>query len=112
MSLDDLEGRLRGLKMADPQPGIAGRALETLRLKRHLRIAWVAAAAALLLAVGVGRSGSPASSHVQGPVAQVVEVQGIRRVILAEARPSPRTLATAFHDKRNLETRLLQGGLR
>ena len=112
MSLDDLEGRLRGLKMADPQPGIAGRALETLRLKRHLRIAWVAAAAALLLAVGVGMSGTP--SPTKGPVAapQVVEIEGVRRVILAEARPSPKALAMAFAEKRSLETRLLQGGLR
>ena len=112
MSVADLEARLKGLRIVDPEPGIAGRALETLRMKRHLRIAWIAAAAALLLAVGVGRSGT--QSPTKGPVAapQFVEIEGVRQVLVAEARPSPEALATAFREKRSLETRLLQGDLR
>lgn len=108
MSVADLEHKLRSLKMADPEPGIAGRALETLRLNRHLKVAWGAAAAALVLAVGVGMSGNPAP--VAAPAVQVLEVEGVRRVV--QARPSPRAIQLAFAERKSLEARLIQGSLR
>lgn len=103
MSVAELENRLRALKMADPEPGIAARAFEALRLKRHLRLAWSAAAAALLAAALVGRTGSPA------PASRVVEVEGVRRIAVP---PSPRAVRLAFAERKGLETRLLEGGLR
>ncbi len=56
MSVPELEARLRRLRLAEPEPDLGGRVLETAlsmrRLGRQLRLAWGAAAAAALLAAG------------------------------------------------------------
>ena len=64
--LDDLEERLRRLRLAGPPAALAGKTLalsaSLLRLRRRFRMALAGMAASMVLAVAAGRLGGPGPS--------------------------------------------------
>ena len=79
--------------MADPEPGIALRALESLRLQRSLRLSWgtAAAAAVLVMACSLLNSSQPSPAPMQIPekLAGLDSILPRKVLLLAMAPPRP-----------------------